>query len=105
MTQKRHVFPHCSFEPPPPSASGQWQQRAAAQQDSPHRPTGETMKRLSFERLLEAGDETKRSPPVSPREVTAEAPLRVLVAGGGLAGLVTAAAATSKGMQVSCHTM
>ena len=45
------------------------------------------------------------SPPVSPREVTAEAPLRVLVAGGGLAGLVTAAAATSKGMQVSCHTM
>mmetsp|Transcript_27353 Transcript_27353/g.61174 ORF Transcript_27353/g.61174 Transcript_27353/m.61174 type:complete len:621 (+) Transcript_27353:83-1945(+) len=41
------------------------------------------------------------SPPPSPRQVTQEEPLRVLVAGGGLAGLVTAAACEAKGMQVA----
>ena len=35
------------------------------------------------------------------REVTKEEPLRVLVAGGGLAGLVTAAACHAKGMKVA----
>ena len=33
MTQKRHFFPHCSFEPPPPSAS------MSMSQSSEHAPT------------------------------------------------------------------
>lgn len=51
------------------------------------------------------GEEDKtawwRTPPTSPRQLTKEAPLRVLVAGGGLAGLVTAAACHAKGMEVA----
>lgn len=35
------------------------------------------------------------------REITAEKPLRVVIAGGGLAGLVTAAACHAKGMKVA----
>ena len=42
-----------------------------------------------------------RSPPSSPRAITNDDPLRVIVAGGGLAGLVTAAACTAKGMKVA----
>ena len=46
-----------------------------------------------------------RSPPPggagSERELTKDEPLRVLVAGGGLAGLVTAAACHAKGMKVA----
>ncbi|KAH8064543.1 FAD binding protein [Aureococcus anophagefferens] len=46
-----------------------------------------------------------RSPPPggagSERELTEDEPLRVLVAGGGLAGLVTAAACHAKGMKVA----
>ena len=38
--------------------------------------------------------------PASPRKVTREEPLRVLIAGGGIAGLVTAAACAAKGMKV-----
>ena len=46
-----------------------------------------------------------RSPPPSgahaERELTTEEPMRVLIAGGGLAGLVAAAACHSKGMKVA----
>ena len=56
--------------------------------------------------LVGAEDEAAwwRSPPpggAGGREVTAAEPLRVLVAGGGLAGLVTAAACHAKGMKVA----
>eukprot|EP00592_Proboscia_alata_P003807 CAMPEP_0194368772 /NCGR_PEP_ID=MMETSP0174-20130528/16973_1 /TAXON_ID=216777 /ORGANISM="Proboscia alata, Strain PI-D3" /LENGTH=627 /DNA_ID=CAMNT_0039145271 /DNA_START=67 /DNA_END=1950 /DNA_ORIENTATION=- len=42
-----------------------------------------------------------RSPTPGARDITKEEPLRVLVAGGGLAGLVTAAACHAKGMKVA----
>ena len=44
---------------------------------------------------------TPQHTPEGGREVTAERPLTVLVAGGGLAGLVTAAACHAKGMKVA----
>ena len=44
---------------------------------------------------------TPRQTPKGGREVTADDPLTVLVAGGGLAGLVTAAACHAKGMKVA----
>mmetsp|Transcript_29014 Transcript_29014/g.85843 ORF Transcript_29014/g.85843 Transcript_29014/m.85843 type:complete len:622 (-) Transcript_29014:109-1974(-) len=44
---------------------------------------------------------TRRDIPKGGRAVTTEDPLTVLVAGGGLAGLVTAAACHSKGMKVA----
>jgi zeaxanthin epoxidase len=58
---------------------------------------------------LDTGDEWWRTPATGStnnsddqyREITPEAPLRVIVAGGGVAGLVTAAACHSKGMQVA----
>lgn len=46
------------------------------------------------------GDEWWRTPEEE-REVTADRPLRVLIAGGGVAGLVTAAACHAKGMEVA----
>jgi len=46
------------------------------------------------------GDEWWRTPPTY-RTITPEEPLRVIVAGGGVAGLVTAAACHSKGMTVA----
>ena len=42
-----------------------------------------------------------RATPAGGREVTAGDPLRVIIAGGGLAGLVTAAACHAKGMKVA----
>ncbi|CAB9512158.1 Zeaxanthin epoxidase, chloroplastic [Seminavis robusta] len=39
--------------------------------------------------------------PIESREITPDRPLRVVVAGGGVAGLVAAAAAHSKGMEVT----
>ena len=42
-----------------------------------------------------------RATPAGGREVTADDPLRVIIAGGGLAGLVTAAACHAKGMKVA----
>jgi zeaxanthin epoxidase len=49
----------------------------------------------------DTGDEWWRSPlPPSPRKVTAGDPLRVIIAGGGVAGLVAAAACHAKGMKV-----
>ena len=50
------------------------------------------------------GDEWWRNPvPVSDngRDVTKDEPLRVIIAGGGVAGLVTAAACHAKGMKVT----
>jgi len=44
---------------------------------------------------------TPRDIPEGGRDVTADDPLTVLIAGGGLAGLVTAAACHSKGMKVA----
>lgn len=44
---------------------------------------------------------TQRTIPAGGREVTKDDPLTVLVAGGGLAGLVVAAAAHAKGMKVA----
>lgn len=44
---------------------------------------------------------TQRDTPKGGREVTEDDPLTVLIAGGGLAGLVTAAAAHAKGMKVA----
>ena len=44
---------------------------------------------------------TPRQTPKGGRQVTADDPLTVLVAGGGLAGLVTAAACHAKGMKVA----
>ena len=44
---------------------------------------------------------TRREAPAGGRAVTADDPLTVLVAGGGLAGLVTAAACHAKGMKVA----
>lgn len=50
----------------------------------------------------DAGDEWWRKPlDEQYRDVTKDRPLRVLVAGGGVAGLVTAAACHSKGMDVA----
>lgn len=50
----------------------------------------------------DGGDEWWRKPLDEPlRKVTKESPLRVLVAGGGVAGLVTAAACHAKGMNVA----
>lgn len=50
----------------------------------------------------DATDEWWRTPEDETcREVTSDRPLRVIVAGGGVAGLVTAAACHAKGMQVS----
>lgn len=49
----------------------------------------------------EAWWRTPRDIPRGGRDVTEDDPLTVLVAGGGLAGLVTAAAAHSKGMKVA----
>jgi zeaxanthin epoxidase len=50
----------------------------------------------------DAGNEWWREPlPESPREVTADRPLRVVIAGGGVAGLVTASACHAKGMKVA----
>jgi zeaxanthin epoxidase len=49
----------------------------------------------------EAWWRTKRDTPQGGRAVTKEDPLTVLVAGGGLAGLVTAAACHAKGMKVA----
>lgn len=46
------------------------------------------------------GDEWWRQPEEE-REVTPDRPLRVLIAGGGVAGLVTAAACHAKGMKVA----
>lgn len=53
--------------------------------------------------VAEDGDAWWRSPLSSDggRKVTKDEPLRVLVAGGGLAGLVTAAACHAKGMKVA----
>jgi hypothetical protein len=49
----------------------------------------------------DTGDEWWRSPlPPSPRKVTVEQPLRAIIAGGGVAGLVAAAACHAKGMKV-----
>jgi heterodisulfide reductase subunit A-like polyferredoxin len=51
--------------------------------------------------LADTGDEWWRLPsPPSPKKVTAEQPLRVIIAGGGVAGLVAAAACHAKGMKV-----
>ena len=47
------------------------------------------------------GDEWWRSPLPEDSNVTPDRPLRVVVAGGGVAGLVTAAACHAKGMQVA----
>jgi zeaxanthin epoxidase len=50
----------------------------------------------------DAKNEWWRQPlPPSPREVTSDDPLRVIVAGGGVAGLVAAAACHAKGMKVA----
>eukprot|EP00522_Entomoneis_paludosa_P012309 CAMPEP_0172451684 /NCGR_PEP_ID=MMETSP1065-20121228/9620_1 /TAXON_ID=265537 /ORGANISM="Amphiprora paludosa, Strain CCMP125" /LENGTH=561 /DNA_ID=CAMNT_0013203651 /DNA_START=163 /DNA_END=1848 /DNA_ORIENTATION=+ len=50
----------------------------------------------------DTGDEWWRQPlDAEPRAVTADRPLRVLVAGGGVAGLVTAAACHAQGMEVA----
>lgn len=50
----------------------------------------------------DTGDEWWRKPlPQSPRDITPDDPLRVVVAGGGVAGLVAAAACHSKGMKVA----
>lgn len=50
----------------------------------------------------DTGDEWWRSPlPESPRVVTKDEPLRVIIAGGGVAGLVAAAACHAKGMKVA----
>ncbi len=57
--------------------------------------------------MMQEGDDSKawwRSPPPSGedgRDLTTGEPLRVLIAGGGLAGLVTAAACNAKGMKVA----
>ena len=51
---------------------------------------------------LDTGTEWWRTPcPQPERTVTPDAPLRVIVAGGGVAGLVTAAACHAKGMTVA----
>jgi len=52
---------------------------------------------------LDTGDEWWRTPAANDqyRDIDSDAPLRVIVAGGGVAGLVTAAACHSKGMQVA----
>jgi zeaxanthin epoxidase len=50
----------------------------------------------------DSGNEWWRQPlPPSPRDITSKEPLRVLVAGGGVAGLVAAAACHAKGMKVA----
>jgi len=50
----------------------------------------------------DTGDEWWRQPLVDrPREVTKDDPLRVVIAGGGVAGLVAAAACHAKGMKVA----
>lgn len=50
----------------------------------------------------DSGDEWWRQPlPPSPRKVTTDEPLRVVIAGGGVAGLVAAAACHAKGMKVA----
>lgn len=50
----------------------------------------------------DAGDEWWRQPlEDKPRDVTKENPLRVVIAGGGVAGLVAAAACHAKGMKVA----
>jgi zeaxanthin epoxidase len=50
----------------------------------------------------DSGSEWWREPlPDEPRQVSEDRPLRVVVAGGGVAGLVTAAACHSKGMKVA----
>lgn len=51
----------------------------------------------------DTGDEWWRTPidDSKPREVNAAAPLRVVIAGGGVAGLVTASACHAKGMEVA----
>ena len=46
-------------------------------------------------------DEWWREPAVTPRKIDAENPLRVVIAGGGVAGLVAAAACHAKGMKVA----
>ena len=52
--------------------------------------------------IQDAGDEWWRQPEEEPyRQVTKERPLRVIVAGGGVAGLVAAAACHSRGMKVA----
>jgi hypothetical protein len=49
----------------------------------------------------DTGNEWCRPPlPPIPRKVTAEQPLRVIIAGGGVAGLVVAAACHAKGTKV-----
>jgi zeaxanthin epoxidase len=51
---------------------------------------------------IESGDEWWREPlGDSPREVSPDRPLRVIVTGGGVAGLVTASACHTKGMKVA----
>jgi zeaxanthin epoxidase len=51
---------------------------------------------------LDTGTEWWRTPcPQPERTITSDAPLRVIVAGGGVAGLVTAAACHAKGMTVA----
>jgi NADPH-dependent 2,4-dienoyl-CoA reductase/sulfur reductase-like enzyme len=90
---------------PPGGAAASRPSRRLSETDRARRPTTSHLLRPRTSPSCPPRVRRYLSPPVSPREVTAEAPLRVLVAGGGLAGLVTAAAATSKGMQVSCHTM
>ena len=50
--------------------------------------------------MTDSGDEWWRQP-VEARTVSQDDPLRVLVAGGGVAGLVTAAACHAKGMKVA----
>lgn len=50
----------------------------------------------------DTGDEWWRTPLTDqPRQVTPDQPLRVVIAGGGVAGLVSAAACHAKGMQVA----
>jgi zeaxanthin epoxidase len=50
----------------------------------------------------DSGNEWWRQPlPPSPRDVSQSDPLRVIVAGGGVAGLVAAAACHAKGMKVA----
>ena len=50
---------------------------------------------------VDDGNEWWRSPLPKESEISEDRPLRVLIAGGGVAGLVTAAACHAKGMQVA----
>jgi len=51
--------------------------------------------------IQDRGDEWWREPVPAEKNISAERPLRVLIAGGGVAGLVAASACHAKGMQVA----